>query len=469
LRRLGALLLFSTLACGQDWTRFRGPNGSGVLEAANLPEEFGPDKNLLWKTPLPPGHSSPVYWGTRLYLTAVDEYGSLYTYCLDRETGEVRWRREIERRRREKLHKLNNPAAPTPVTDGAMVYSFFPDFGLVAYTLDGLAWWKAPLGPFHNVYGIGVSPILAGDSILLVIDQGPNSWIGAFSKETGKLLWHVPREHALSGHSTPILWEPRGGPLQALAPGSFRLDAYEVATGKTRWFYDGLPGEMKSVPVMSADTIYIHGFNTPENDPGRLIRVEPFEGVVAANDKDKDGVLSREEAPTPHSRGNFPYLDLNGDGKLDASEWTTYTRVMRSENALLAIRLGGQGDVSATALRWKHQRSIPQLPSPLLYRGVLYTVNEGGILTTLDPESGMVHKTARLRGTADQYYASPVAGDGKVYIASNSGVVSVLAAGANQTLLAANDLGEPIFATPALAPGRLYLRTQSALYCFGTR
>jgi outer membrane protein assembly factor BamB len=402
-----------------------------------------------------------------MYLTAVDEFGGLYTYCLDRETGEVRWRREIDRPRREKLHKLNNPASPTPVTDGAMVYSFFPDFGMVAYTLDGLAWWKAPLGPFHNVYGIGVSPILAGDSLILVIDQGPGSWVGAFAKETGKLRWHVAREHALSGHSTPIVWQPKGGPMQILAPGSFRLDAYDVATGKLLWYYDGLPGEMKSVPVMSGDTLYVHGFNTPENDPGRLIQVPPFQEVIAGHDKDNDGALSRDEAPTQHSRSIFVYLDLNGDGKLDAVEWASYARTMRSENAMLAIRLGGQGDVSATALRWRYQRSIPQLPSPLLYRGVLYMINEGGILTTLDPQSGKVHKQSRLRGAADQYYASPVAGDGKVYVASHTGVVSVLNAGPEHELLAANDLGEPIFATPALADGRLYVRTQVALYCFG--
>jgi len=350
-----------------------------------------------------------------------------------------------------------------------MVYSFFPDFGLVAYTLDGIAWWKTPLGPFHNVYGIGVSPILAGDALVLVIDQGRDSWIGAFSKETGKPLWRMNREHALSGHSTPVLWQPRGGVLQVLAPGSFRLDAHDAATGKVVWWYDGLPGEMKSVAVLGPDTVYVHGFNTPENDPDRLIQVPPFPEVAASYDRDKDGALSKQEAPTAHSRANFVFLDLSGDGKLDETEWSTYTRTMRSENAMLAIRLGGEGDMTARSLRWRFQRSIPQLPSPLLYRGVLYVVNEGGIVTTLDPATGKVHKQARLRGTADRYYASPVAGDGKVYFSSHSGVVAVMKAGGDQELIAANDLEEEIFATPAIGQGRLYVRTRSTLYCFGPR
>jgi outer membrane protein assembly factor BamB len=453
------------LARAENWDRFRGPNGSGVNESGPLPIKFGPSKSVVWKTLLPPGHSSTVYWGSRLYVTAEDSE-QLYVYCLSRATGEVLWRRAAPRLRKEKLHKLNHPASSTPAVEAGMVYAFFPDFGLIAFTHDGLERWRTPLGPFHNVYGVGVSPILADQFVLLVIDQGPNSWIGAFSKENGKLAWHRERSYALSGHVTPILWQPGGEPLQVLAPGSFRLEAYDVATGRSKWWYDGLPGEMKSVPVLDADTVYVHGFNTPENEPGRLIQVPGFSEVSGKHDANKDGALSRDEAPTEHSRRNFPYLDLDGNGQLDSGEWASYERTMRSENAILAIRLGGDGDRSGVALRWKYQRSIPQLPSPLLYRGVLYLINESGVLTTLDARTGKLLKQARLRGVADQYYASPVAADGKVFIASHAGVVSVLKAGPEQELLGANDLGEPIMATPAIGDGRIYLRTSSSLFCF---
>jgi outer membrane protein assembly factor BamB len=459
-------LVCATLAIAADWDRFRGPNGSGVNETANLPVEFGPANNVVWKAPLPPGHSSPVFWGTRLYVTAEDSE-QLYTYCFHRASGDILWRRASPRVRKEKLHKLNHAASPTPSVEGGMVYSFFPDFGLIAYTHDGLERWRTPLGPFHNVYGIGVSPILTDDSVILVVDHGRDSWIAAFRKENGKLQWERKREYALSGHVTPILWQPPQGALQVLAPGSFRLESYEASTGQTKWWFDGLPGEMKSVPVIDGDTLYVHGFNTPENDPGRLIQVPPFADVVATHDADKDGFLSRNESPTNHSRGNFPFLDLDTNGKLDAGEWASYQRTMRSENAMLAIHIGGEGDRSAEGLRWKYQRSIPQLPSPLLYRGVLYMINESGILTTLDPATGTAHKQARLRGASDQYYASPIASDGKIFVASHSGVVHVLKAGADQELLAANEMGEEIMATPAIGDSRLYVRTRSTLYAFG--
>jgi outer membrane protein assembly factor BamB len=158
-KSISAVLLVPLCLAGENWDRFRGPNGSGVNESGPLPVEFGPAKAVSWKTPLPPGHSSPVFWGSRLYVTAEDGE-QLYVYCLSRSTGEVLWRRAAPRLRKEKLHKLNHAASPTPAVEAGMVYAFFPDFGLIAFTHDGLEWWRAPLGPFHNVYGVGVSPIL---------------------------------------------------------------------------------------------------------------------------------------------------------------------------------------------------------------------------------------------------------------------------------------------------------------------
>jgi outer membrane protein assembly factor BamB len=163
----------------------------------------------------------------------------------------------------------------------------------------------------------------------------------------------------------------------------------------------------------------------------------------------------------------FPFNDLDGDGKLDASEWAMYTASMSAENALLAFRTGAKGDATPTSLRWRYQRSIPQLPSPVLYRGVLYMINDGGILSTIDPSTGGLLKQGRLRGAIDHYYASPVAADGKVYFVTQSGTVVALKAGAEQDVLAVSQLDDEVYATPAIADGRLYLRTRSALYCFG--
>src|SRR3990172_7420633 len=139
---------------------------------------------------------------------------------------------------------------------------------------------------------------------------------------------------------------------------------------------------------------------------------------------------------------------------------------MTGENSLLSIHAGGAGDMTAKAVQWKYQRSISQLPSTLVYRGVIYMITEGGILTTLDPATGKPHKQGRLGGAAGKYYASPVAADGKVFFVSLSGAVTIMKAGPDQEILSVNPLDDECYATPAIADGRLYVRTRGILYCF---
>jgi outer membrane protein assembly factor BamB len=459
-------LLVCVPSRGGDWPRFRGPNGSGVADTTGLPEKFGPDRNLVWKTPLPLGHSSPVLTGDRIFLTGVD-HDKLFTFCLSRETGKILWRRECPRNRSENLDQRNTAASPTAVTDGKNVYVFFGDFGLISYGFDGNERWRTPLGPFRNIYGMGASPILAGDKVILVCDQSYDSFAMAIGKDDGKILWKTPRPAALSGHSTPIVYQPKNGPLQIIAPASFRVDAYSVETGESVWWSNGLASEMKSGALVDGDTVYVSGYNMAENDPGRQVHLPPFEEVLAAHDKDKDGRISLAEVPDERTKMYFPFIDLDQDGYLTAAEWKTYSAMMSAENGLLAIRASGRGDVTTTGLRWKYQRSVPQLPTTLLYQNVLYMLNDSGVLTTLDPATGTVHKQGRLRGVADRYFASPVAADGKVFITSQVGVVTVLKAGGDQEILAVNELDDECFATPAIADGRLYIRTRTALYSFG--
>jgi len=447
-----------------DWTRFRGPNGSGVAGASEAPAEFA--NSVVWKLPLPPGHSSPILSGTRIFLTALDD-GKLYTYAIDRASGKIVWRRECPRSRTEPIDKRNSAASPSPVLDGANVYVFFGDYGLISYTQDGRERWRTPLGPFQNVYGMGASPILTGDKLILVCDQGVGSFVIAVDKNDGRVRWKTPRPEAVSGHSTPVLYEPENGPAQILAPGSFQLTSYSAETGEKLWWINGLPSEMKSVPVIGGDTVYVCGYNTPENDPGKQVKIPPFEDALASDDANHDGKLSLAEVHDAKLKSYFPFLDLNRDGFLDGEEWRMYQASMAAENGLLALRLGGRGDVTGSSLRWKYQRSIPQLPSPLLYRNVLYMINDGGVLSTFDPETGAVLQQSRLRGAIDHYYASPVAADGKVFLVSQSGVITVLKAGGKPDALTVYELDDESYATPAIADGRIYIRTRSALYCFG--
>jgi outer membrane protein assembly factor BamB len=447
------LFVIPVLLAGADWPQFRGPNGAGVAaEGEAYPVAF----RTVWKAAVPEGLSSPVVVGPRIFVTGL-EGERFVLVALDRATGAPLWRQTIQRTRAEKLHKLNHSASPSVASDGSSVVAFFPDFGLVSYKVTGEERWRTPMGPFTNAYGMGVSPVIAEGKVVLIVDQNKGSYAAAFDLGNGEQVWKVARKEALSGHSTPVVhgkW--------VLAPGSFRMEAYEIATGRVAWSVDGLPGEMKSVPVVYEDLVLVHGFNTPENDAGKLLSIPSFAEALKKYDADGDGKLGKAESPSAHATSIWTYLDLDANGSLDQGEWEQYGRTMRAENALLAYKIGG-------GLVWRFLRSIPQLPSPLVYRGVLYMINEGGVLTTLDPATGKLHKQARLRGEADRYYASPVAADGKVYITSHTGKVSVLKAGPDQDLLAVNDVEEEVLATPALVDGRVLIRTKGAVYCYGSK
>jgi outer membrane protein assembly factor BamB len=234
---------------GEDWTQFRGPNGTGVSNTANLPTEFGPDKNVIWKAATPAGHSSPVLGRENVYMTGF-EGNKLFTVAIDKRTGKLLWRQEVPRDRTNHLLKPNNPASPSPVTDGENVYAFFMDFGLISYGPTGKERWRMPLGPFNSVFGLAASPILAGDKLILACDQNDNSYLLAVDKNSGRLRWKTARPEVISGYSTPVLYRPKDGPAQVLVAEAFKLSAYSVETGERVWWVRGLACEMKSIPVL---------------------------------------------------------------------------------------------------------------------------------------------------------------------------------------------------------------------------
>jgi outer membrane protein assembly factor BamB len=231
----------------------------------------------------------------------------------------------------------------------------------------------------------------------------------------------------------------------------------------------GLSFEIKSTPVVHGDTIFINGYGAPENDPGRKINVPPSDEVWPTADADKDGVLSKAEFPKFSAPFWFTVADLNLNGTLTKDEWEYYRAALDSENGMIAIRLGGTGDTTEKAVRWKYQRAVPQLPSPVVFHNVLYMVNDGGIVTTLNPETGEQIKQGRLTGALGAYYASPVAAGGHLYFMSERGAIAVLPPGGDLTPMIVNDLAEDMYATPAFVDGRIYVRTVEALYAFGAK
>jgi outer membrane protein assembly factor BamB len=489
-----------TRVVAEDWLQFRGPNGSGVSASTGLPEEFGPEKNVVWKTNLPPGHSSPVLTSDRIFVTAYQKVAAdqkakgqrahaqvspiekenykLLVIALDRATGKVLWQREVPRARTGRLQNVNNPASPTPVTDGLNVYVFFQEFGMVSYSAAGKERWRLPLGPFNMFYGFGASPILADDKVILPVDQdNPSSYLIAVDKNSGRVRWKVDRPVVISGYSTPTIYQPKQGPKQIVIPESFQLSAYSVADGKRVWWVRGLACEMKSIASSDGEYLYINGWGFPQNQPGAHVTTIPWEVALPKYDKNGDRQIAKSEVPGKEAAekmdkmlsGAFEAFDMDRDEKLNEKDWEVFRAMLASENGLLAIKLGGQGDQTSTAIRWRYTKPVPQVPSTLLYKGVLYMINDSGILLSFDPATGQVIKQGRLHGAIDKYFSSPVAADDKVFLIGQGGQVSVLKAAGDWEVLKVNQLDDECFATPAIADGQIYVRTRSALYCFGKK
>lgn len=465
-------LLLSCLAApmspAQDWPQFRGPNASGIANEKDLPVEFGPEKNLVWKTALPAGHSSPVLTKDRIFVTAY-EPNKLYVICLNRADGKILWQREAPKPRNQELHKNNSPASPSVATDGKNVYAFFTDFGLISFDVDGKERWRLPLGPFNNPFGMGASPILADDKVLLNCDSESDSFFIAVDKNTGKLKWRVERPEATRGFSTPILFKPAKAPLQVLVAGSLRLSAYEVATGKEVWWLRGLTWQLKPTPVLGQNRLYVLGW-AGGADPGQQEQIPPFAEALKQFDSNQDGKIARAEMTNPQIKKAWADFDLDRDGALNERDWRAYQARKSVINGLLAFKLDPQeelrGDLTDTLMLWRYEKSLPNAPSPLFYQDVLYLMKEGGILSALDATTGRLLKQGRLLGALGDYYASPVAADGKLFALSEEGKLTVLKAAGQWEILAVNDLGEAAHATPAIADGKLYVRTHKTLYCF---
>jgi outer membrane protein assembly factor BamB len=404
------------------WPQFRGPNSSGIGEG-RPPVDFGPNQRVLWKTTVGSGLSSPSIWKGRIFLTEFDGTNKhLATVCFDRRTGKVLWRRSVAPKEIEKVHELSSPAAPTPATDGERVYVYFGSYGLVSYDLDGNERWEKRLPLPENPYGAVASPIIAGE-LLVLNQQGKDAYLLGVNRRDGHTVWKTDRSLFQYGWSTPVYWRHDGMDEIVVLGGDFkpnqRLMAYNLADGTERWWVGGLPPCGKSTPVIGDSLLFLAA---PD------IILEP-----AAIRKDP---LRAEQIYANNS-----------------------ARVM-------AVRPGNKGEVSQTNIAWSERKGVPGVPSPLYYKGRLYTFLNGGIVFCRVAGTGKLLYSGRL-GALGDYYSSPVAADDKVYIASSEGIVVVLEAGEDLKILARNKLDGAILATPALVDGKIYVRTESQLYAFG--
>jgi len=449
---------------GEDWSQFRGPGGSGRAAKGEYPAEIGPQAHVIWKTPLPPGHSSPAVHGDRIYVTAARDQ-KLFTIGLNRADGKVLWEVESPVTKLEKIHTIGSLAQPSPATDGQRVISFFGSSGLNCLDRDGKLLWRIPMGPFNNDFGAGTSPILVGDLVILCQDHDTDSFLMAIDKHSGKTVWKTDRGEFPRNYCTPVLWKS-GGKSHLVVAGTLRVVGYDLETGKEAWTVRGVARTVCMTPVVGDDgNLYVAGWSAG-GDSDEPIRLPPWDETLKL-DANKNGKLEEAELPKGDIKQRFSQIDRTDDEAIDQTEYEFFRMLFeQGRNLVMAIKPGAVGEATDTHVLWTQAKFVPFCASPLYVNGLVFTVKDGGIVNCLDAKTGKVLKTGRLP-KSDDYYASPVAADGKVYFANQLGQVTVVSAESQWKALHSADFDEEIYASPALADGRIYLRTAAHLYCFG--
>ncbi len=463
---LYCLCATASVAGSVETTYFRSAAGVADSGAGPLPDDLGGSGELRWRVALDPGHSTPVLNRGRIFSTAYHaESKELVTVALDPNTGQTLWRRAIVASRIEQTHAIGSPATATPACDGRQLFVFFGSYGLISYDLDGKKIWEHPLGPFQDEYGAGSSPVLIDGKIVLNQDHDIDSFLAAFDCATGKTLWKTARSGAVRSYSTPAVWTRPGGHKELLVACALELASYDPATGEKLWWRNGLARIVIPTPVPAGEWVYMASW-APGGDVGRRLELDSWPKALAKWDKNQDGKLTKDEVDDREVLERFYRMDLDQDGSLDQKEWERHAEVFRrAQNALLALKPSGRGELQDTAVVWKYQRGVPYVSTPLLDNGILWMVKDGGIVTKLDAASGRMLQEERVPGVGN-YFASPVAGDGKVYFASEQGVVSVAANTADWKVISSHEFHEKIYATPVIDRNRMYLRSEQPLYCF---
>lgn len=465
-----ALLLILTAAgsniCrAENWPQFRGPRGAAISPSSSkLPAEVGPDKNVVWKTELPSGHSSPVVFGDRVFVTGVKD-NRLLTIGLDRNSGKVLWEAEAPHDKLENIHNVGSYAQSSPAADGERVVSFFGSSGLYCYDPDGKLLWKRPMGPFKNDFGAGSSPLIVDDRVILCQDHDTDSFLAAFDKRTGKTIWQTDRSEFPRNYATPAIWEVEGK-KQIVVCATLRIIGYDFETGKELWTVHGVARIINMTPIIGDDGILYAACWSPGGDENDRIQPPTFDELIA-KDKNGNGSLEPDDLGEGPIKQRFTQIDRDKTGHITRTEYETMRKVFETaRNVVLAIRPGGKGDITNTHVLWQYDKQLPYCPSPVYHDGRIFMVKDGGIVSCLDASTGKPTKQGRISATGS-YFSSPVGGDGKLYMLSQRGKLTVISDSAEWEELGSADFGEDAYSTPAIADGRLFVRTNGHLYCFG--
>jgi outer membrane protein assembly factor BamB len=396
----------------EDWGRFRGPTGQGVSSEAKLPTSWSATENVAWKTPIPgEGWSSPIVWGDRVFITTTTEDGkSCHVICLDRKSGIVLWDKEVFKQETRPKRKDNSYATPTPVTDGDHVFAVFGSGGVAALTVDGNLEWTNQEVKFFSKHGLGASPILHEDTLIMPFDGSSDGeddllgfkkgWEGAivlcFDKKSGAVRWRAKRGLSRLAHVTPMVISVEGASQLISAAGDV-IQGHRIDTGELVW------------------TIHSQG-----------------EGVTPS-------IVQGQEF--------------------------IYTCSGFEKPTIRAIRLGGAGNVTDTHVAWEQTEGVPSIASLLYVAPHIYSVTDAGVLSCFDAITGKEVWKKRVQG---KHTSSPVYADGRIYLLSElEGESILIEPGAEYKELGRNRLDEICKGTMAVSRGNLFMRTANHLYCIG--
>jgi outer membrane protein assembly factor BamB len=457
---------FAVLA--EDWPQFRGRNASGVSTSIGLPAEFSHRDKLLWQATLGDGIGSPVVFGGRVYNTAITGREQFSVFAHDAATGTPLWKRTLATGPLPRITPPNSHASSTAACDGERLYVYVSTVGLVAFDArDGHEVWRLPLPrPAYLMdWGAGASPIVHGDAVFFCQDDDLAPYLLAADRATGKRLWMTPRDDMLAGYAIPLICKA-GGRTDLVVAGTGKMKGYDPATGAELWTCNTLLRTIMTSPVEKDGVIYIAVQSY--GDSTRTLKYALLEWL----DTNQDGKLARAEMPTEFL-DKFDRSDRNRDTLIDEGEIDTAfqhpSNMAGGGNIVQAIRGGGRGDVTHSHLLWNVTKPFPSnLASPLLVGERLFVVKSGGLSSCFEAGSGAILWERHRIGNLGDYYASPVAADGKIFVAGRNGFIVVLADSPQPQVLAVNDMGgEEILATPAIAGGRLFVRTREKLLCIG--
>lgn len=460
-----APLFASTCLAASNWPQFRGEGGQG-LGTGKPPVEFSAEKNLKWKVEVPLGHSSPCIWEDKIALTGLDG-GKLVTFCLSRTDGHELWRVAVPAEKIENAHRIGSPAAPTCCTDGERLIAYFGSYGVLAYDWNGKELWKKPLAAPVVEFGTSASPVIADGKVIIVADQDVGSYMIALDVKTGKEAWRVDRSEFRRGFSTPFIWK-HDGIEELIVCGSLWTRSYDLKDGKQRWSVRGMARVSNASPTAADGVLLLVSWNVGGDEDDRVL-MEPHDTFLAANDADKDGLLTLEEFPKGKIKDRYSQIDANKDGKVTKEEYEVLRGMFADAvNQLFAVKPGGSGDITDTHVVWQQSKHLPYVSSPVVANGRVFTMKSGGLASAYDAQNGSpIYQAERVDASGD-YYASAVTVDGRVYLVSQRGTVVVLDATSDKlNVLARNELKAPVFASPAILDGVIYVRTDKHLLAFG--